>query len=172
MPDWIANYNSLTFLGTSYIYQWDYLTLLKEAFLNLQDPDIVTPIFDSLLLFNEDFSQDDQYQLLSICEAKDAVARTLFTEALIDSCIILSDKTGIYGSAIPYKYRIGVSPVTNVFASETPQRVSALILSILPLLSDIADVISNPINQIVIFGFVSGVVMTIAVIYIRRPKHQ
>ncbi|MHA1121825.1 MAG: hypothetical protein ACTSPC_03350 [Candidatus Heimdallarchaeota archaeon] len=172
LPDWIANYNPLTFLGTSYIYQWDYLTLLKEAFLNLQNPDIVTPIFDSLLLFNEDFSQDNQYQLLSICEAKDAVARTLFTEALIDSCIILSDKTGIYGSAIPYKYRTGVSPVTNVFASETPQRVSALILSILPLLSDIADVISNPINQIVIFGFVSGVVMTIAVIYIRRPKHQ
>lgn len=172
LPDWIVNYNPFTLLGTSCIYQWDYLTLLKEAFLNLNDPTLVIPLFDSLLLFNEDFIHDDQYQLLSICEVKDAVARTLFTEVLVDSSIILSDTTGIYGNAIPYKYRSDASPVTCVLASETPQRVSALILSILPLLSDIADIISNPINQIVIFGFVSGVVMTVAVIYIRRPKHQ
>ncbi len=172
LPDWITNYNPFTFLGTTFIYQWDYLTLLKDAFLKLNDPTIVAPLFDSLMLFNEDFLQDDQYQLLSICEVKDAVARTLFTEALTDNSIILSDKTGIYGNAIPYKYRSETSSITYAFASETPQRVSALILSILPLLSDIIDVISNPINQIVIFGFVSGVVMTVAVVYIRRPKHQ
>ncbi len=172
LPDWLENYNTYTFLGTSFIYQWDYLTLLKDAFLNLKDPAIVTPLFDSLVLFSEDFLQDEQYQLLSICEAKDAIARTLFTEALVDSSIILSDQTGIYGNAIPYKYRSEVSPVTNVFAAETPQRVSALILSILPSLADITEVISNPINQIVIFGFACGVIMTIVVIYIRRPKHQ
>ena len=138
----------------------------------LEDPEIIIPLFDSLTLFTDDYLQDDQYQLLSICEVKDAVARAFFVDTLIDSSIILSDKTGVFGNAIPYNYRSAVSPVTYAFAAETPQRISALILTILPMLTDIIEIINDPINQIVIFGFVSGVIMTVAVIYIRRPKHQ
>ena len=172
IPDWIFNYNPFTFLGTSYIYQWDYLNLLQEAFLILEDPEIISPLFESMALFTEDFTQDNEYQLLSICEVKDAVARTFFVDTLVDTSIVLSDKTGIFGNAIPYYYRTAVSPVTYAFAAETPQRISALILTILPMLTDIIEIINDPINQIVIFGFVSGVIMTVAVVYIRRPKHQ
>ena len=53
---------------------------------------------------------------------------------------------------------------------ETPQHISALVLNVLPALLE--TIFSNPINQVVIVGFITGLIMTIAVVYVKRPRYQ
>lgn len=172
LPNWLINYNQETEKAQSLVQQWKYLKCLFSAFAIYQDTKFIEPIFTTFILFNQDFQEDEQYQLLSICEVKDAVARNFFIEELIDTNIGLNDLTGLYGSSIPYSYRSEVFPVTRAFAAETPQQVSAMVLSILPILENLFEILSNPINQIVISGFVTGLILTISVVYIRRPKNQ
>lgn len=169
VPSWIYSYNSYTDIGRSKLYQWDYLTQLKDIYLITNDMKYVEPMFKSLELFALDYQEDEQYQLTAICERQDAIARTFFTESFADQNVELQDTTGIFGNSIPYVYRSEVSPVTSAFASETPQRIIALILRILPFLQSILD---GPINQVVIVGFISGLIITISVVYSKRPKYQ
>lgn len=171
LPTWIMNHNIDLNKAYAEVNQWNYLQSLYKAFLLFEEPSFVASIFNSFQVFYEDFIEDQQYQLLAICEVKDAIARTFFIENLADDIISLNDRTGIYGNSIPFYYRSEVSPVTRAFAAETPQKVSVMVLSILPILESFLEIISNPINQVVIVGFVTGLVLTIAVVYIRRPKN-
>jgi hypothetical protein len=172
LPAWIHTYEPLTGIGYTKAYQWDYMLLLQQLFKLTSNIDYFIPLYHSLEIFIEDYLEDDQYQIPAICEVKDAVARALFKEKYSDNQITLSDPTGLYGNIIPYSYRSTVSPVTNAFASETPQQISALLLQSLPFLPKIEEILSNPINQVVIIGFVTGIVMTVAIMYVKRPKNQ
>ncbi|MHA1221065.1 MAG: hypothetical protein ACTSQB_04960 [Candidatus Heimdallarchaeota archaeon] len=170
LPDWIYNFNLYTKTGRTYVYQWEYLFLLERLFTLTDDTKYLDPIFESYLNFNQDYLDDQQYQLASICEGKDAIVRTFFEETFVVDSIELIDTTGLFDNLIPYDYRCDTLAVTNAFAVETPQRIIGVILSILPNL--LAPILSNPINQIVLIGFISGIIMTVAVIYYKRPKHQ
>ncbi len=170
IPEWISHYDSLTCCGNSKLYQWDYLLLLNELFLLNKNEDLIDPLIQAMYVFQEDFLTDNQYQLSAICEGKDAIAKTFFGENLVEGSITLKDKSGYFANNIPYNYREDVFPVTNAFSIETPQKISALILSILPIL--LQPIFNNPINQAVIVGFITGIIMTVAVVYIKRPKYQ
>ncbi|MFW9921676.1 MAG: hypothetical protein ACFFDW_00105 [Candidatus Thorarchaeota archaeon] len=171
-PDWVHIVDQGKGLGVTTVNQWQYLELLKEAYLITNNLEAVGPLLDALHLFNSDFQDDYQYQLLSICEVKDAIARTFFKESRIEDKIELNDITGIFGNSIPYNYRSEVLPVTSVFAAETPQKVTSMVMAIIPFLPELSEILDNPINQVVIGGFIFGVILTITVVYIRRPKHQ
>ena len=82
----------------------------------------------------------------------------------------MNDKTGFFSSYIPYNYRENISPVTNAFAIETLQQISALVLKVLPAILE--PIFSNPINQVVIVGFIIGIIMTVSVVYVKRPRYQ
>ncbi|MCE7744712.1 MAG: hypothetical protein GPJ52_06215 [Candidatus Heimdallarchaeota archaeon] len=170
MPDWLYNYDAYSGLGRSKIYQWDYLFLLNDLFQLTNDKDLLNPLLQSMLIFQADFLEDDQYQLSAICEGKDAIAKTFFSENLYEGSIDLNDKTGFFSSYIPYNYRENISPVTNAFAIETPQQISALVLKVLPAILE--PIFSNPINQVVIVGFIIGIIMTVSVVYVKRPRYQ
>ncbi|MHA1123109.1 MAG: hypothetical protein ACTSPC_09975 [Candidatus Heimdallarchaeota archaeon] len=170
MPDWLYNYDAYSGLGRSKIYQWDYLFLLNDLFQLTNDKDLLNPLLQSMLIFQADFLEDDQYQLSAICEGKDAIAKTFFSENLCEESIDLTDKTGFFSSYIPYNYRENISPVTNAFAIETPQQISALVLKVLPAILE--PIFSNPINQVVIVGFIIGIIMTVSVVYVKRPRYQ
>ena len=170
MPDWLYNYDAYSGLGRSKIYQWDYLFLLNDLFQLTNDKDLLNPLLQSMLIFQADFLEDDQYQLSAICEGKDAIAKTFFSENLYEESIDLNDKTGFFSSYIPYNYRENISPVTNAFAIETPQQISALVLKVLPAILE--PIFSNPINQVVIVGFIIGIIMTVSVVYVKRPRYQ
>ena len=130
------------------------------------------PLIQTMNIFKEDFLDDQQYQLLALCGAKDAVVRTFFQEGIADQRIQLLDQVGVFGDAIPYSYREEVSPVTHAFATSIPQRISAMLLSLIPTLPEFLETLYDPINQIVLLGFVGGIVLSIAVIYVKRPKNQ
>ena len=170
MPDWLYNYDAYSGLGRSKIYQWDYLFLLNDLFQLTNDKYLLNPLLQSMLIFQADFLEDDQYQLSAICEGKDAIAKTFFSENLYEESIDLNDKTGFFSSYIPYNYRENISPVTNAFAIETPQQISALVLKVLPAILE--PIFSNPINQVVIVGFIIGIIMTVSVVYVKRPRYQ
>ena len=172
IPRWVSSFDEDTKIGSTTVKQWDYLDLLYRAYLELDNAEILEPLFDSLFAFNSDFLDDNQYQVLAICEVKDAVAKKFFRENIVGDKISLNDITGLYGNSIPINYRPEVLPVTTAFAAQTPQKLSALVLSLLPLLSDYLEIISNPINQVVIVGFISGLILTIIIAYIRRPKNN
>jgi len=170
IPDWLCHYDVHSCLGRSKIYQWDYLNLLNDLFLLNNDKDLLDPLIQSMLIFQSDFLEDNQYQLSAICEGKDAIVKTFFSENIVEDSIDLNDKTGFFPSCIPYNYREDVLPVTNAFSVETPQRISALVLNILPAILE--PIFSNPINQVVIVGFITGIIMTVAVVYVKRPRYQ
>ncbi len=170
MPDWLYHYDVYTCLGRSKIYQWEYLFLLNDLFQLTKNKDLLDPLIQSMLIFRADYLEDNQYQLSAICEGKDAIVKTFFSENLVEGSIDLNDKTGFFTSNIPYNYRENILPVTNAFAIETPQHISALVLNVLPALLE--TIFSNPINQVVIVGFITGLIMTIAVVYIKRPRYQ
>lgn len=170
IPDWLYHYDVHTCLGRSKIYQWDYLILLNDLFQLTNDKDLLDPLIRSMLIFQADFLDDNQYQLSAICEGKDAIVKTFFSENLCEDSIDLNDKTGFFTSCIPYNYREDISPVTNAFAIETPQQISALVLNVLHAILE--PIFSNPINQVVIVGFLIGIIMTVAVVYVKRPRYQ
>ena len=170
MPDWLYHYDVYTCLGRSKIYQWEYLFLLNDLFQFTKNKDLLDPLIQSMLIFRADYLEDNQYQLSAICEGKDAIVKTFFSENLVEGSIDLNDKTGFFTCNIPYNYRENILPVTNAFAIETPQHISALVLNVLPTLLE--TIFSNPINQVVIVGFITGLIMTIAVVYIKRPRYQ
>lgn len=170
IPDWLYHYDVYSCLGRSKIYQWDYLFLLNDLFQLTDDKDLLDPLLQSMLIFQADFLEDNQYQLSAICEGKDAIVKTFFSENLYEDSIDLNDETGFFTCHIPYNYRENILPVTNAFAIETPQHISALVLSVLPAFLE--PIFSNPINQVVIVGFITGIIMTVAVVYIKRPKYQ
>ncbi|HUT81135.1 MAG TPA: hypothetical protein VMZ29_08025 [Candidatus Bathyarchaeia archaeon] len=169
-PNWIFNFNEFSNTGQSYIYQWDYLYLLKDLFMITKNDQFADPLFKSHEVFTLDYLDDNQYQIASICEGKDAIVRTFFHEDFVINSIVLRDNTGLFSDIIPYMYRSDISPVTNAFAMETPQKINGLILSILPYFLE--PILNNPINQVVIVGFLVGIIMSVAVVYIKRPKHQ
>ncbi|NHJ85052.1 MAG: hypothetical protein FK734_06290 [Asgard group archaeon] len=169
IPDWIIHYDPYSEMGCSIIYQWDYLNLLKELYIDTRNDDYLIPIFESLNKFVIDYTEDNQYQLSSVCEGKDAIVKKFFKEEYVVNEVELKDNTGIFSNNIPYQYRDEVSPVTGAFSAETPQKIAAMILTILPLLQEF---FVEPINQIIIIGFISGIILSVAVIYIRRPKYQ
>ncbi|NHJ31783.1 MAG: hypothetical protein FK732_02865 [Asgard group archaeon] len=170
IPDWLLNYDDYTGLGRSKIYQWDYLFLLYDLYQLIKNEDLLEPIFQSMLVFQSDYLDDNQYQLSAICEGKDAIVKTFFSENLIADSIYLEDKVGLFSSYIPYNYRENVLPVTTAFSIETSQKISALVLRVLPAFLEV--IINNPINQVVIIGFITGLIMTVAVIYVKRPRYQ
>ncbi|MCK5159493.1 MAG: hypothetical protein KAR08_10070, partial [Candidatus Heimdallarchaeota archaeon] len=170
IPDWLYHYDVYTCLGRSKIYQWDYLFLLNDLFHLTNNKDLLDPLIQSMLVFQADLLEDNQYQLSAICEGKDAIVKTFFSENLYEDSIDLNDKTGFFTSCIPYNYREDISPVTNAFAIETPQQISALVLNVLPAFLE--SIFSNPINQVVIVGFILGIIMTVAVVYVKRPRYQ
>ena len=79
MPDWLYNYDAYSGLGRSKIYQWDYLFLLNDLFQLTNDKYLLNPLLQSMLIFQADFLEDDQYQLSAICEGKDAIAKIFFS---------------------------------------------------------------------------------------------
>jgi len=170
MPNWISSYNPVSQIGSTQVYQWDYLELLNSLFFINREERFVVPIIDALNLFTEDYLDDNQYQITSLCGVSDAVARAFFTIEYDGSSIIFNDLTGCYGNIIPYSYRPCVMPVTNAFSTEIPQSISSLVLNIIPLLS--SNFFSDPINQIVLIGFITGIVLTVAIVYVKRPKNQ
>ncbi|MBK5112920.1 MAG: hypothetical protein KGD59_14530 [Candidatus Heimdallarchaeota archaeon] len=170
IPDWMDQFDVYTGLGRSKIYQWDYLYLLNDLFLLNDDKNLLDPLIQSLLLFQADLLDDDQYQLSAICEGKDAIAKTFFSEHLVEDSVVLNDKTGFFTNNIPFNYREEIFPVTHAFSIETPQRISALVLNVLPAFLE--PLLNNPINQAVIVGFITGIIMTVAVVYVRRPRYQ
>ncbi|MHA1433546.1 MAG: hypothetical protein ACTSO7_06850 [Candidatus Heimdallarchaeota archaeon] len=170
IPNWINDYNPYTKIGSSHVYQWDYLELLNSLFYINKEERFVNPIIDALTMFNDDYSIDEQYQITSLCGVSDAVARKFFELEFDGLTITYKDLTGYYGNIIPYSYRTGVMPVTTAFSTEAPQHVSSIILSIIPLLS--LNFFSDPINQVVLIGFISGIVLSVAVVYKKRPKNQ
>ncbi|MBN1330656.1 MAG: hypothetical protein JXA54_14375 [Candidatus Heimdallarchaeota archaeon] len=170
LPNWIFNYNEFSNTGQSYIYQWNYLYLLKDLFVITGNEAFVEPLFKSHELFTLDYLDDKQYQIAAICEGKDAIVRTFFHEDFVINNIELRDYSGLFSNIVPYKYRSDVFPVTNAFALETPQRINGLILSILSYFLE--PILDNPINQVVIAGFMLGIIMSVVVVYIKRPKHQ
>jgi hypothetical protein len=170
IPEWVDQFDVYTGLGRSKIYQWDYLYLLNDLFLLNDDKNLIDPLIQSMLMFQSDLLEDDQYQLTAICEGKDAIAKTFFSENLDENSITLKDRNGFFTNNIPFNYREEILPVTNAFSIETPQRISALVLSILPVLLE--PFFNNPINQAVIVGFITGIIMTVAVVYVKRPRYQ
>lgn len=172
LPGWIIDFNPLDMTASSKVCQWDYLQYLYEYYQIFEEEEYLDPLLDALELFTQDFQKDQQYQLLSICGVKDAVANVFFREELSGGQIKLCDHTGFYGDAIPYHYRPGVSPVTQVFATVIPQDISAMLLSLPQIQHNIGLDVYDPINQIVLVGLFGGVVLSVIVIYFRRPKHQ
>lgn len=170
LPNWINSYNPYTKIGSTHVYQWNYLELLNSLFYINTEERFIAPIIDALDMFNDDYSDDNQYQLTSLCGISDAVARTFFSLEYNGYTISYRDTTGYYGAIVPYSYRSGVSPVTNAFSTEIPQAISSIILNIMPLLS--LNFFNDPINQIVLIGFIAGIILTVAVVYQKRPKNQ
>jgi len=169
LPDWLYIFDSFNVKGKTLLYQWDYLFLLKELFLLFNEKRFIDPAFETLLTFKQDYSEDEQYQLTAICEAKDAVARYFFEPTYFMDTVELCDNTG-YFDLIPYSYRAEVLPVTSAFATETPQQVTGLILTVLPSL--LKDLFYDPMNRVILIGFLTGFVLTVVVIYLKRPKYQ
>lgn len=171
LPEWIYSYNYYKDIGLSHIYQWDYLSYLNDLFAITRNTYYISPLFESVELYNQDFKEDGQYQLSAICEGKDPVVRAFFEENYIEANIELTDHTGIFGNYIPYDYREEVLPLSNAFASETPLKIIELILMSIPIFLEplFSEVI---INKVVLVGFITGLMMTVAVIYVKRPKHQ
>ncbi|NHK31972.1 MAG: hypothetical protein FK730_11510 [Asgard group archaeon] len=171
LPEWIHSYNYYSSIGQSNIYQWDYLNSLSDLYAITRNTYYIAPLFDAVELFDQDLREDDQYQLSAICEGKDPVVRAFFDESYIGTNIELNDNTGIFGNYIPYDYRQEVLPLANAFASETPLRIFELILKAIPIFN--APLFSEIIvNKVVLVGFITGLMMTIAVVYVKRPKHQ
>ncbi|MHA1243689.1 MAG: hypothetical protein ACTSP7_03845 [Candidatus Heimdallarchaeota archaeon] len=170
IPNWINSYNPYTKIGSTHVYQWDYLDLLNSLFFINKEERFVEPIIDAFTIFTDDYASDNQYQITSLCGISDAIARTFFSLEFNGYTITYNDETGHYGNIIPYSYRTGVKPVTNAFSTEVPQSVSSLILVIIPLLN--LNFLSDPINQIVLIGFITGILLTVAVVYKKRPKNQ
>jgi len=169
LPAWIYSYNQFNARGKTFLYQWDYLFLLKELYSLTQEKRFIAPTFETLLTLKQDFQEDNQYQLTAICEAKDAIARYFFEPSFLTERVELQDKTG-YFDFIPYSYRLEVLPVTSAFATETPQRLTGLVLQVLPSLLE--DLFNNPMQRIIFVGFLTGFILTIIVIYLKRPKYQ
>ncbi|NHJ47113.1 MAG: hypothetical protein FK733_04925 [Asgard group archaeon] len=171
MPNWVIQFDYFNKIGRSIIYQWDYLEYLKDLYLITKEFEFVVPIFDSLNRFDQDYNDDNQYQLSTICEGKDPVARTFFDEKYIGTSIELNDNSGFFSDFIPFDYRIEVFPISSAFATETPIKISELVLTVLPVVLN--PLINTPIlNKIILLGFISGVMMTIVIIYVKRPQNH
>ena len=81
IPEWIIYYDEATKHGISKVYQWDYLNLLDDLYLQNGDIRFIEPLLDSYREFYSDFKDDTQYQLSSICGGKDPFVRTFFIES-------------------------------------------------------------------------------------------
>ncbi|MBD3191680.1 MAG: hypothetical protein GF308_13615 [Candidatus Heimdallarchaeota archaeon] len=172
LPNWIIDFNPFDMTASSNIFQWDYLRFFYKLYQIFEEEEYLIPLVSAFQLFNEDYQEDQQYQILAICGVKDAVANIFFREKMAGGQMKLCDNTGHYGDAIPYGYRQGVSPVTHVFASVIPQDISAMLLSIPEFQPLIELDFYDPINQIVLCGLFGGILLSVIVIYLRRPKHQ
>jgi hypothetical protein len=171
LPVWLHQCDSYRETGISSIYQWDYLFNLKQLYFITDEIDYIMPLFECLKCFNQDYQEDSQYQLTSICEGKDPVARTFFEVDITGTNIELNDKTGLFGKHIPSDYRKEVIPISSAFATETPVKISELTLDIYPIV--LQSVLSTPmLDRAVLFGFISGIIMTIIIVYVKRPRNQ
>jgi hypothetical protein len=171
MPDWLLSYDYYNKIGRSIIYQWDYLAYLKDLYIITKEFEYIIPLFDSLNRFEQDYIEDNQYQLSTICEGKDPVVRTFFDEKFIGTGIELNDQTGYFSNFIPFDYRVEIVPVSSAFATETPIKITELVLLVLPVILN--PLINTPIlNKIVLLGFISGVMMTVVIVYVKRPQNH
>jgi hypothetical protein len=175
LPLWINDYNLLDNVGYTRVHQWDFISIYENLYQIFNNTKYLEPLFNSLITFNNDYFEDQEYQLLAICEVKDAIARLLFSEEVKDDALYLSDSSGIYGDLIPYTYRQNVFSITNAFSMETPQRLSSLLLELrpqvdMPIIQP--EILQDPINRIVLIGFIGGILIAAITIYIKRPRNK